>query len=316
MDLTNAMAAFVRAAERGGFSAAARDLGITQPHVTRAVQQLEDRLGARLFNRTTRRLALTDEGLDYLDRCRSILSAIDDADQSIGRRAQTLSGHLRIFAPVSLGRALLLPRIADFLARHPALDIDLILDDQPRDLIEERLDLGLRVGPLPPSTLRARRLGAADRFVVATPGYWAGRGRPGRPEALEAHESLIFDGAITLDRVAMTCAGESVSVPLRGRLRTNSSEAILAATRLGLGVCVAPDWLVGEDLAASRLERVLDEWRVVPSLPIFVTYPETRAPTEKVRRFVDWLVVRLQDDGLLRAAGEAAPADRLERDPA
>ena len=299
MDLIDAISAFVRAAERGGFSSAARDLGVTQPHISRAVQQLEDRLGARLFNRTTRKLVLTDEGLDYLERCRSILSSIEDADQSIGSRAQTLVGQLRIYAPVSLGRAMLVSRVGEFLSRHPQLDINLVLDDRPRDLIEERLDLGLRVGPLPASNQRSRHLGDADRFVVATPDYWDRHDRPETPQHLEAHESLIFDGTITLDRIEMAREGEMVSTPLRGRLRTNSSEAILAATRIGLGVCVAPNWLISEDLATGRLERVLAGWRVIPSLPIYVTYPETRTPTEKVRRFVDWLVFSLRGDGIL-----------------
>ena len=300
MDLFDAITAFIRAAERNGFTSAARDLGVTQPHVTRAVQQLEQRLGARLFNRTTRQLVLTDEGRDYLERCRAIMASLDDADQSIGARANTLTGELRIFAPVSLGRAWVVPRLAEFLGRHPQLGVNLVLDDRPRDLVEERLDLGLRIGPLPASTQRARHLGDIDRWIVATPAYWLEHGKPEAPVDLSRHESLIFDGPITVDRLRM-CRGKStVDVALNGRFRTNSSEAIQEAMLLGRGVCAAPTWLVLNDLSQGRIERALADWRVMPPLPLFVTYPETRVPSERVRRCVDWLAYSLQADGLFQ----------------
>jgi len=295
MDLTEAMTAFVRASERGSFSAAARDLSVTQPHITRAVQQLEARLGVRLLNRTTRRLTLTDEGTEYLARCRSILDAIEDADHSVGARADTLRGKLRVFAPVSLGRAWIVPRLKEFLDRHPALQFHLTLDDRPRDLVEERLDVGIRVGPLTEASLRVRKLGDVERWIVATPDYWQRTGHPGKPEDISHRDWLVFDGTVRIDRVLFTDLGE---IPVQGRFSTNSSEAIEEALLLGLGPCWAPTWLVAKHVASGRLRRVLPEYRTGPPLELFAVYPETRVPSEKVRRFVDWLVFSLHADGL------------------
>lgn len=299
MDLFEAMAAYVRVAERGSFTGAARDLRTSQSSVTRAVQQLEERTGTRLFTRTTRRLTLTDEGAEYLVRCRVILDAVAEADSAVGERARTLRGMLRVFAPVSLGRAWIVPRLAEFLARHTELSVHLVLDDRPRDLVEERLDVGVRVGPLPPSSMRVRKLGDVERLLVAAPSYFTrGRRRPRAPAELLDHEWLVFDGTVRVDRVACVRGDARVEVEMSGRFTTNSSEAIQEALLLGRGLCLAPYWLVADALEEGRLERILPKWSTPPSLPIFATYPETRAPTEKVRRFVDWLAFSFHGDGL------------------
>jgi DNA-binding transcriptional LysR family regulator len=292
MDHLDAITAFVRASERGGFSAAARDLGVSQPHVTRAVAQLEGRLGTRLMNRSTRQLTLTDEGRDYLERCRTILMAVEDSDESVGVRATTLRGELRVFAPVSLGREWIVPRLTEFLDRHPALSVRLVLDDRPRDLIEERLDVAVRVGPLESSTMRARHLGDVQRLIVAAPDYFAKRGlaRPEQPGDLEGHEWLIFDGPVRVDHIRCVKDGETVEIACNGRFISNSSEALQEAVLRGQGLCIVPYWLASKALASGALEHILPDWRMVPSLPLSVVYPATRAPSEKVRRFIDWLV--------------------------
>ncbi len=304
MDHLDAITAFVRAAERGGFSSAARDLNVSQPHVTRAVAQLEARLGVRLMNRTTRRLTLTDEGRDYLDRCRTILSAVADSDDSVGARATTLRGELRVFAPVSLGREWIVPRLTEFLDRHPALSVRLVLDDRPRDLVEERLDVAIRVGPLESSTMRTRHLGDVPRLIVAAPDYFARRGlaRPTHPSELGEHEWLIFDGPVRVDRVCCVRDVETVEIACNGRFMSNSSEALQEAVLRGHGLCLTPYWLASRALAAGTLERLLPDWHTVPALPLSVVYPATRSPSEKVRRFVDWLVYALHGDGLDGAA--------------
>jgi DNA-binding transcriptional LysR family regulator len=300
MDLLDAITAYVRAAERGGFTAAARDLNVSQPHITRAVRQLEERLGVRLFQRSTRAMRLTDAGQEYLEKCRTIIAAIEDADQAVGHGAKALSGTLTIFAPVSLGRQWIVPHLDAFMQRHDKLDVRLILDDKPRDMIEDRIDVALRVGEIAEQTLRVRHLGDVDRVVVAAPAYWDRRGRITQPSELAAHESLIFDGTIKLDSVRLTRAAETVDVALNGRFRTNSSEAIQEAIFCGLGVSVAPWWLVASHVAAGRMERALDDWILIPSLPIHAAYPSSRAPSEKVRRFVDWLVFSLHANSLYR----------------
>ena len=298
MDLHQAMIAFVRSAERGGFSAAARDLSVTQPHVTRAIQQLESRLGARLFHRTTRKLNLTDEGREYLDRCRAILQSIEEADESVGRGARTLRGELRIFAPVSLGRAWIVPRLGEFLARHPELSVKLVLDDRPRDIVEERLDVSVRVGPLEESSHRVRKLGDVERILVASPAFWQRHSEPRTPADLERLPWLIFDGPIRVDQLRLSRGADTRHVKLTGRISTNSSEAIHEALLQGFGACPAPIWLVATDVRQARLTRVLSDWRIIPPLPLHAVYPETRVPTEKVRRFVDWLAFTLHADGV------------------
>ena len=309
MDHLDAIAAFVRAAERGGFSAAARDLGVSQPHVTRAVAQLEGRLGARLMNRSTRRLTLTDEGRDYLDRCRAILRAVEDSDESVGARATTLRGELRVFAPVSLGREWIVPRLTEFLDRHPALGVRLVLDDRPRDLVEERLDVAVRVGPLESSTMRARHLGDVQRLIVASPEYFAKRGmtRPVRPHDLQGHEWLIFDGPVRVDRVRCVRGGETVEIACDGRFTSNSSEALQEAVLRGNGLCLVPYWLASKALASGALEHILPDWGIVPSLPLSAVYPATRAPSEKVRRFIDWLVYNFHAEDVFNETRHAGP---------
>jgi DNA-binding transcriptional LysR family regulator len=316
MDRLAAMNAFVRVAERGSFSAAARDLRVGQPFVSRMVQHLERELGARLLHRTTRALTLTDAGLEYLRRSRAILAAVADAHDAVSEGGKKLSGELRIFAPVSLGRAWVVPQLGEFMARHPALAVNVVLDDRPRDLVADRLDVGLRIGPLPEGGHRARRLGDIERWLVAAPSYWAKRGRPRQPAELEAHEALIYDGTIVVDRVQLHRGVERAEVPLKGRFRSNSPEAIAEAMLLGRGFTPAPNWLVARELKSGALERVLDDWRVMPPLVLYATYPQTREPPLKVRRFIDWMVHTLEADGLfddrVTAQGASAPRRRTK----
>jgi DNA-binding transcriptional LysR family regulator len=290
MDLIDAMSAFVRVAERGGFSAAARDLHVSQPHVTRAVAQLERRLGTRLITRSTRLLSLTDEGREYLARCQNILADIEDADQAIGVRATSLTGQLRIFAPVSLGRAWFVPRIAGFMAEHPNLDVVLKLQDRRLDLVEEKIDVAIHIAPLSDSTLRQRHLTDVPLHVVGSPAYWIRHGRPTLPADLDALPALVFDGPIARDQIVMQKGAEKVHLRLNGRFRSDSSEGMLEATKQGIGWCPAPLWLVERETGAGVLEQVLPDWTIVPHMSVYAVDPQTRAPTERLRRFLDWLV--------------------------
>jgi DNA-binding transcriptional LysR family regulator len=298
MDRIETMTCFVRVAERGSFSVAASDLNVSQPHITRAIQQLESRLGAKLLHRTTRRLGLTEEGREYLERARVILASIEEAEESVGSQAKALRGKLRVFAPVSLGRAWIVPHLTEFMERHPELEVKLVLDDHPRDLIEERLDVGVRVGPIAEASHRIRKLGEVERLVVAAPKYWEKHGRPTSPQDLSSHEWLIFDGPVCIDSVRWVRGSTSVDIAIHGRFSTNSSEAIQEAMLLGYGVCLAPYWLIAKELRFGLVERALPEWRTVPTLPLYAVYPETRSLTEKVRRFIDWLIYSLNSNDL------------------
>lgn len=297
MDLITAMETFERCIERGSFSAAARDLRVSQPHVTRCIQYLEARLKANLFRRSTRQLSLTDEGIEYLEHCRGILEAIRGADESVGGGAKELRGELRIFAPVSLGRQWVVPKLGDFMDLHPQLSVKLVLSDRPLDLAEERIDVAIRVGPLRDGAQRVKKLGDVGRPIVAAPRFWDRFGRPEKPADLAKFEWLIFDGPVRVDSVSCVREGSPVeTVMVNGRFSSNSSEAIDAALLQGRGACMAPAWLVNPGLARGELEAVLTDWRTVPDLSLFAVYPESRVPTEKIRRCVDWLIFSLQTE--------------------
>lgn len=297
MDRFLAWSHFARVAELSSFSAAAKDLGTTQSNVSRSVRLLEEHVGARLLARTTRRMTLTPEGAEYLERVHAILGAAEDADHSVGKLARSLGGRLRVFAPVSLGRKWVVPRLADFLHLHPNLEVELLLDDQPRDLVEERIDVSLRVGPQPDSNARLRLLGNVDFAIVASPAWLRGR-KVKTPADLGAAEAVVFAGTITLGRVTLARGKERVEVPLAGRFRTNSSEGILAAARAGLGFLVAPRWLVVDEVDSGALKSVLPSWTVAQVLPLYASFAENRTPPARVERFIEFFGKALRADGL------------------
>ena len=261
------------------------------------MRQLEDHLGAQLLQRTTRRVSLTDEGAAYLERARRLLADLEDADASVGRRARSLTGTLRVFAPVSLGRLYLVRRLAELVATEQQLEVELVLDDRPRDLVEERFDVALRVGPLADSSARVRRLGEVERVVVAARSLLPHV--PQDPGALANLAAVIFDGPVTVDSVVLERGDQRVPVVLRGRFRTNSSEAMLEALLVGAGWTVAPMWLVQEALRKRALVRWVPAWHVPSKLPLFALYPEGRAPPRRVRVFLDLLEHALHADGVV-----------------
>ena len=242
---------------------------------------------------------MTAEGEEYLGRCKTILQAVEAADASVGRGAAVLSGSLRLFAPVSLGKSLVVPRLHEFMERHPALDVHLLLDDRPWNMIEHGIDVSIRIGPIREKMISVRKLGEARRVAVATPEYWDLRVRPQVPADLAQHEAIIFRGPITVDRCDFARGKQQESVPMSGKLMTNSSEAVYQSLRLGRGFAIVPWWLVSEDVGRGTLELVLPDWSVTPCFEIFATYPETHAPSAKIRSLVDWLVFAWRNDAQL-----------------
>jgi len=251
------------------------------------VRQLEAHLGAQLLQRTTRRVSLTDEGAAYLERARRVIADLEDADASVGRRARSLTGTLRVFAPVSLGRMYLVKRLAELVKAEPQLEVELVLDDRPRDMVEERFDVALRVGPLADSSARVRRLGDVERVVVAARSLVPHV--PQDPAALKDLPAIIFDGPIVVDSVVLERGAQRVQVALHGRFRTNSSEAMLEALLAGAGWTVAPMWLIQDQLRKRTLVRWVPAWEVPSKLTLFAVYPEGRAPPRRVRVFLDLL---------------------------
>ena len=289
MDQLTSMTAFVRAAELGGFAPAATALGISPTMVGLHVRALENRLGSRLLNRTTRRQSLTEVGRLYFERCRQILADIEDADQTASQLRAAPRGRLRVNAPVSYGVHALTPVLTDYLAIYREVEVELAVNNRVIDLVDEGFEVAFRVGPLRDSNLVARPLAPYRLVICASPAYLAEHGEPHKPEDLLRHNCLSFErwGA---PRHWSFANGENIEVS--GSLRTDSGESLRVAARRGLGIIHQPDVLVDEDLRQGRLVRVLPDYDL-PSLPIHLVYLPDRRPTPKLRTFIDFVLERL-----------------------
>lgn len=285
MDRFQAMATFVRVVETGSFSAAARQLGVGQPAVSKTVAQLEEWLQARLLLRSTHGLTPTEAGAGYYERARAALREAEEAEAA-ARGAAGLSGRLRLAAPTTFARLLVVPRLPKFLARHPHLDVEVILDDRPIDLIAEGIDVALRLGSLADSTAVARRLASGGRAVVATPAYLARAGVPVSPADLAGHEAVIYTplGTSWLFRRA----GAEASVVVQGRLRMSAAEGVRAAVLADLGLTIASEWMFAPDLASGAVMPVLADW-ALPPLDLWAVFPTGRLASAKARAFADFM---------------------------
>ncbi|WP_207476900.1 LysR family transcriptional regulator [Arenibaculum pallidiluteum] len=289
MDRLTAIEAFVRVAERGGFTQAAKTLRISRAMVSKHVQDLEDLLGARLLQRTTRRVGLTEAGQVYFERCQRILADLAEADAAVGELQGQPRGTLRLNAPMSFGVLHLAPAIADFTAVHPQVKVDMTLSDGLVDLVEDGYDLAIRIGALADSSLMARRLAPSRVVLCATPAYVDVHGEPREPDELAAHNCLTFAGM--RDEWGFDGPAGHVSVRVSGALRANSGEALAAAALRGQGIVRLPTFIVGEDLKAGRLVPLMPGYQP-PGTTISALYPHARHLAAKVRSFVDFLVAR------------------------
>ncbi|NVZ66810.1 LysR family transcriptional regulator [Pseudomonas gingeri] len=288
MDKLNAMAIFVRVVERGSFSAVARELQTSQPTISKILKALEAELGGKLIARSTRQLSLTDEGQRYYTQCRQILAAVDSAEHSFQSGREQVAGNLRIGSSVSFGRLQIASRLPDFLARYPQLEIDLQLSDQNQDLVNEGLDVSLRIGELNDSGLIARRLGDTRRITVASAGYLARRGEPHTPQDLSGHNCLLFNLLNSQNLWHYEKDGQRHSVRIKGNAQSNNSEAIREMVLGGLGIALSPVWLFAEDLKAGRVTTILRDYQA-QSLPIHAVFPANRRQSARVKAFVDYM---------------------------
>ena len=298
MDLLSAYRTFVRVAEVGSFSAVAREHGMGQATVSRQISDLEDYLGAQLLVRSTRKVALSDDGVLLLRHLRVLLGAADDAERAVGRRSEGLTGTIRLFTPVSFGRQQVVPRLADFMALHKGVEVELLSADRPIDLVENAVDVALFVGELPLSSLRARKLGDVPMILVAAPSIAATVGHDADPDALENAPSIVF---LSPERV-LDCwplhnrnSNAEILLTRRAAFRTDSSEAARSALLSGLGIGLVPLWLVQRDIESGRLAIILKDWRG-PALPLNVVYPDARYQSARARAFIDYLVFSLRGD--------------------
>ncbi|WP_119458837.1 LysR family transcriptional regulator [Rhodospirillaceae bacterium SYSU D60014] len=291
MDRLNAMQAFARVAELGSFSAAARQLGLAKSVVSKLVMGLENHLGARLLNRTTRRLSLTEAGVTYYEACARILGAVEEADLSVSRLQAIPRGRLKVNASMSFGFLHLAPAIPDFLARYPELQIDLTLNDRFVDLVDGGYDVAVRIGALADSSLIARKLAPARRIVCGSPDYFARHGVPQLPEDLADHNCLGYSYQVSGNEWPFRGPEREHRVKVSGSFEVNNGDALRAAAIGGLGIVLLPSFIIGDDLAAGRLRCVLSAYRA-PETDIHAVYPHSRHLSAKVRAFVDFLAER------------------------
>lgn len=288
MDTLEAMAIFIRVVERGSFSAVAREVGFSQPTISKQIGALEKRLGGRLFARSTRNLCLTDEGQHYYEHCRQILAAVDNAEHSFQTGQERVAGPLRIASSGSFGRIQIAPRLRGFLQRYPDVSIDLQLADENIDLVSEGIDIAVRIGELKDSSLVARQIGLTKRQVFAAPGYLEQFGVPATPYELRAHNCLVFNQLEHFGNWRFEHRREWIGVQVKGNVRSNNSESIREMVLSGLGISLSPSWLFREDLQAGRVVALLDGYSPA-SLPIHAVSPADRRQSARVRAFTDYL---------------------------
>ena len=287
MDRLTSMAVFVKTADTGSFAAAALAFDISAQMAGRHVAELEARIGGQLLNRTTRRQNLTEIGLAFYERCKQLLADVEEAQAVASNLSTTPRGRLRLTAPVTFGLFGLAPLVAPYLLDRPEVKIDLILTDRYVDLIGEGFDAAIRLGPLVDSSLVARALVPYQLVACAAPAYLGRHGTPSDPSELAGQECLSFaySAAPPASEWHFVHGGRSSAVPIRSRFRTNDTRALITAARDGLGIMMAPEIAVRDDLARGALVRVLEAF-AVPARPMHIVFPSGRV-TLKLRQFVD-----------------------------
>jgi DNA-binding transcriptional LysR family regulator len=288
MDRLAAMEAFVLVVDTGSFSAAARRLNVGQPAVSKMVAQLEDRLGVKLLMRTTRGLTATEAGLNFYERARRSIEEADEAELFARTAGSSLTGRLRICAAVTFARIHVIPRLPEFLARHPDLEIEMVLDDRNIDLVQEGIDVALRMGRLVDSTLTARRIASSPHAVLATPSYFARSGEPAKPSDLAGHEAVIYDQLGGGPAWAFQRDGAQIGVTLKGRLRVSAAEGLRAAVLANVGLAIVSEWMFAPEIADGTVKVVLKDWQL-PQIDLWAVFPAGRAVTAKARTFTEFV---------------------------
>jgi DNA-binding transcriptional LysR family regulator len=285
MDL-NEIAVFAKVVQTGSFTAAARALGMPKSTVSRKVSELEERLGARLLQRTTRKLSLTDVGNTYHQYCVRIVTEVEEAERAVGSLQEAPRGLLRLTTPLNFG--FLGPILARFLQLYPEVQLELVCTDRIVGLVEEGFDLAVRAGPLADSSLIARHLGGIRRLVVGSPAYLARRGKPRRPEDLPRHDCAIFAAGLNPHLWRLEGPERTVDVHIVAHLATNDFEMLQEAAIAGVGIAMLPANRCLDEIRSGRLERVLKTWSS-PEAPMHAVYPSTRHLSTKVKKLVDHL---------------------------
>lgn len=304
MDQLSLLSTFVRVAERGSFSAVARDFNTSQPVISRQVATLEDQLGVRLIQRTTRRLSLTEDGQIYLEHARAVVEAMDAAKASVGIARRTPTGQVRVGVPTSVGMYLA-ARLPEFFARYPEMSLDLKMRDGAFDLVEEGLDLVISIAEATQTSVITRTIGSAASVLVASPAYLAARGTPQSPQDLLAHECIVYTRPGIDRNWRFIGNGGDETVSVQGRFHVDSSEAVRRAARAGLGIAMLPRLTTIDDVDAGRLVTVLDAFCPV-KVKIYAVLPSRRYIPARTRAIMDFLIAEFETTPFLQSTAQLA----------
>jgi DNA-binding transcriptional LysR family regulator len=286
MDRLASMETFVRVVDTGSFSGAARQLRVGQPAVSKSIAQLEEYLGVKLLTRSTRGLTPTEAGLGYLERARRALEEAAEAELAARGAGAGLKGRLRICAAVTFARIHLIPLLPKFLVQNPELDLEVVLDDRQIDLVQEGVDVALRMGKLMDSALTARRIARCKRLVLGTPAYFDRAGTPSTPSELSKHQAVVYlqgEGSVWSFRRDSS----ELAVTVQSRLRVTAAEGVRAAVLADVGLTIASEWMFSPELRSGAVRAVLLEWSL-PAVDLWAVFPTGRTATAKARAFVDF----------------------------
>jgi len=294
MDHLTGMAVFAKVVETGTFTGAARAMGLSKGAVSKQIARLEDRLGARLLNRTTRRSSLTEVGAAFYERCRRIVAEAEEAELAVTRLHAEPRGTLRVNLPMSFGMIHMADALPDFMAAYPEISLDVTLDDRVVNVVDEGYDVVIRITELPDSSLIARRIAPFRIATCASPAYWDAHGRPKHPDDLRNHACLLYSYLSNLNEWRYRGPDGPFAVRVDGPMRGNNGDLLRAAAVAGLGVVRSPTFIVGCHLVEGRLEQVLAEYED-DDRGIYAVYPHNRHLSAKVRAFVDFMAKRFAD---------------------
>ena len=296
MDRLTAMEAFVRVVDAGSFSGAAKQLRVGQPAVSKTVAQLEDRLGVRLLLRSTHRLTPTEAGRNFYERAKRAIEEADEAELAARGTAATLSGRLRIYAPVTFTCLNVMPRLSIFLAQHPSLDIDVVLDDRDIDLVAAGVDVALLIGRLADSAATTRKIGQCRRRVIGTPAYFEATGVPQTPADLLAHQAIVYEQRDGRPTRAFRQGTSETNVTVSGRLRVSAMEGVREGVLAGLGFAIASEWAFAPELKSGSVISVLDDWSL-PAVDLWAVFPTGRQASAKARAFASFIESQMSLSG-------------------
>jgi DNA-binding transcriptional LysR family regulator len=282
------METFVRVVEMGSFSAAARDLKLRQPAISKTIAALEDSLGVRLLVRSTRQLSPTEAGVAFYERALRAITEANEADAAAQGVNASLEGRLRISAPVTFARLHVVPKLSAFLNAHPKLRLELVMDDHLVDLVAHNIDAALRFGVLTDSALTGRKLAQSERLVVASPAYLARKGVPASPPDLVEHEGIIYSQYTGGEEWLFRRGTSELSVNIQARLTLSAAEGVRAAVIAGQGFAIASRWMFAPELQSGEVLRLLEDW-ILPPLELWAIYPSGRLTSTKARAFIEWL---------------------------